>query len=181
MRLFTAILLDEKIRDGLYRAEMDLKEASLRGNFTLRENLHLTLVFIGETDRSGDAAHALDAVSAAPFTLCFQGIGCFSRPGGGLYWAGARKNPELEGIYRMLFNALSERGFQPENRAFKPHLTLGREVTLKDGFDLRTFSESLPVLEMTVKKISLMKSERIGGKLTYTEIHSTALKSGGEA
>lgn len=43
-----------------------LKKAGVRANFTRRDNYHLTLVFLGETDRAEAAAAALDQVDAPP-------------------------------------------------------------------------------------------------------------------
>ncbi|MPN39367.1 hypothetical protein SDC9_186895 [bioreactor metagenome] len=48
-------------------------------------------------------------------------------------------------------------------------------MVFKEGFDRAAFSKSLPQMSMTVNKISLMKSERIEGRLTYTEIYAKSL------
>ena len=175
MRLFVAITLSEEVRDGLLKAIEDLKEASVRGNFTQQQNLHLTLVFIGETDKAKDAMRALDSVCAPPVELAFRGLGSFRRPGGSLFWIGAGSNPALAELYRRCYAEISKAGFTPENRAFKPHLTLGREVVIKDGFDPNKVSADIPTMRMTAEKISLMKSERLGGRLVYTEIYARAL------
>lgn len=48
MRLFIAIQFEEKILDALNDFQDDLKEKGVTGNYTKRENLHITLAFIGE-------------------------------------------------------------------------------------------------------------------------------------
>ena len=48
MRLFIAVQLSEDMRDEICRVQGDLQRMGVRGNYTLRENLHLTLAFIGE-------------------------------------------------------------------------------------------------------------------------------------
>lgn len=175
MRLFVALLLDESVKDSLCQTILELKKASLCGNFTRRDNLHLTLAFIGETDRAKEVMRAMDAVKAGPAVLDFGGIGCFSRPGGGLYFIGAEKNAALSALYRELYDEITKAGFPLESRAFKPHLTLGREVRFRPGFHIGAFSAALAPVRMTAGKISLMKSERIAGRLTYTEIHAKML------
>ena len=45
-----------------------------------------------------------------------------------------------------------------------------RDNPLEEGFDLRAFGRTLPKVSMEIGRVSLMKSERINGKLTYTEI-----------
>lgn len=176
MRLFIAINFEEEIKNRLCEAIGQLRDDSLQGNFTRRENLHLTLVFIGETQRVEDIKHAMDAVRAEPFSLKIGGLGRFKRQGGDIYWMGVEKNYTLTAIYEQLYDELSRAGFRLESRAYKPHLTLGREVVLQDGFDRNAFDKAFPQMTVQVEKISLMKSERIGGKLVYTDIYDRWLK-----
>lgn len=172
MRLFIAVNFTEKIKDQLSAEIIRLKGHAVQGNFTRRENLHLTLVFIGETGRVSEAEHAMDAVVIKPFTLNMGGLGVFRRAGGDICWIGIEKNDILSSVYRQLYAELSKAGFQLERRAYQPHLTLGREVILQEGYECSTLEKMAPKMSMEVKKISLMKSERISGKLTYTEIYS---------
>ena len=60
MRLFVAAALPESWKDALDRAARALADQGVRGNFTRRENYHLTLVFLGETDRLDDVIAAMD-------------------------------------------------------------------------------------------------------------------------
>jgi hypothetical protein len=54
---------------------------------------------------------------------------------------------------------------------FKPHLTLGRRVRVNDNFNISEFKKTLSLPVINVDRISLMKSERIQGRLVYTEIY----------
>lgn len=178
MRLFIAINLNNEIKDYLMSAIGQLKKASAGGNFTHRENLHLTLVFLGELDpgRVPAIKSAMDWASGEPFRLSFSGFGRFRRRGGGdTHWAGVEKNQELIAIQKRLTAELDEAGFALEDREYSPHLTLGREVRLSDpAADI--YGELASVKkEMSVSRISLMKSERIAGKLTYTEVYGSDL------
>ena len=49
MRLFVAILLSEPVKDMLMQTIRQLQPAVLDGRFSHRENLHLTLAFLGES------------------------------------------------------------------------------------------------------------------------------------
>lgn len=171
MRLFIAILFSDEIKDKLCDAIDTLKQTAVRGNFTRRENLHLTLVFIGETNREDEIEKAIDAVNAQPFTLSIGGLGKFRRNGGDIYWAGVKPSNELQSVYRQLYTALTAAGFKLENREYKPHLTLGREVTLPGGFDKNSLNAAVEEMSMSVSAIHLMKSERINGKLVYTSLY----------
>ena len=143
-----------------------LKKSGASGNFTKEENLHLTLAFIGETDRDADAKEALKELDSAPFDIRFGGCGCF----GDILWAGIDRNPALDKLAQQVQSALRERGFQIEKRKFVPHITLVRR------FSAGTLNRpNVPAMQMRVHRVSLMKSERIGGKLVYTEIFGKEL------
>lgn len=176
MRLFIAINFNEEIKNQLCEAIHHLKEYAVQGSFTRCENLHLTLLFIGETARVNEVKQAMETIKAQTFTLHIGGLGKFRRDGGDIYWKGAEKTQELISVYQQLFDALAKIGFHLENREYKPHLTLGREVILQEDFDKNDFEKDTPPMSMQVEKISLMKSERINGKLTYTEIYAKELE-----
>ena len=175
MRLFTAVTLDEEIKDYLSKIIEELTYYSTSGNFTRRENLHLTLNFIGETDRPDAAMKAMkEAILKAnvpPFQLLLGGLGRFKRREGDLYWVGVAKESSLWYLQQEVAKSLREAGFPIEDREFKPHLTLGRKVTVGKNFQIMSIEKSILPKTMEVSRIHLMKSERIQGKLTYTEIY----------
>lgn len=175
MRLFTAINFDDKTKDSLCESIDALKAHGITGNFSRRENLHLTVVFIGETARVSDITAALGGLRAAPFTLGLGGLGAFR---GGLLWCGIKENPVLSGIYASLGAELKRRGFSVEDRPFSPHLTVCREAVVPTGLNIKDLSPLFPPLTQNVGKISLMKSERLNGKLTYTEVFAKTLQNG---
>lgn len=174
MRLFIAINLDDKTRAGVCRVIEGLKPHARKGRFTPAENLHLTLVFIGETDRVSAVQGAMDELQFPAFTVAVGELGRFSRPCGDIYWLGV-EGESLEPLHRQLRDSLVGRGFALERRKYKPHLTLGRELVLPRELDLWGLGPREP-LAMEVKKISLMQSERIRGRMRYTEIYSRPLK-----
>ncbi len=177
MRLFIAINLTSEIKDYLMSAIQELKKEASKGNFTHRENLHLTLVFLGElsADKTGVIKSAMSRIHWEPFRLSLSGFGKFKRNSGDIHWAGVDKSDALLKIQKQLTAELEKAGFALENREYAPHLTLGREVRLTNPSG--NLYESLPAAkqEMTVSRISLMKSERIDGKLVYSEIYGREL------
>jgi len=135
------------------------------GSFTRAGNLHLTLAFIGETDRAQAAAAALDALDFAPFTLFSGEIGTFSGGGKDVVWLGVKKCPELEKLAADTAQALRRSGFAIEKRPFVPHLTLGRGV--------RNWNASLPPPEFSAlaNEVVLMESTRVNGVIKYIPLH----------
>jgi 2'-5' RNA ligase len=175
MRLFIAINFSEKIKDALCETIAELRVASQRGRFTRRDNLHLTLAFIGETDRVDDIIDVMDEACGDSFEskvrITLSGAGAFIRRGGDIHWIGVAHTPELKRLAQRIASGLRDEGFDIEKRKFTPHITIGREVRLHA--DARI---TAPMASMDAKSISLMRSERIHGELVYTELASTPLR-----
>ena len=167
MRLFAAIRFSPEILSGLLCAQETLRRQGASGNFTRFENLHLTLAFIGETeDFAGARAAVREGCSGGPFSLAVSGAGRF----GDLWWAGVEPNPRLSALADGVQDALLRRGFPIERRGFRPHITLVRQLRAP-----REPALFLPRTEMTVTRVSLMRSAREGGRLVYTELYGTDL------
>ncbi len=168
MRAFIAIHFTDNIIRSLTNAQDELKIYDKYANYTRRENLHLTLAFIGETDRINDITEIMHSCSVPQFSITVSGHGKF----GNLIWAGIEKNDQLEAFAYNLQENLRRNGFDIEKRKFKPHITLAREARIPEGASL-----SIPRATMTAKSFSLMKSERIKGKIVYTEVACVPLKN----
>ena len=166
MRLFIAVHFSDEVKNTLLDAIGSLKKQTASANFTREENLHLTLAFIGESTRVRDISDCIDSLDCKKFSLTVGGCGNF----GNLWWVGIEKNPTLSDIAENLQDSLRQKGFSIEKRPFKPHITIAREVAAKGRISL-----SVPKKSMIVERISLMKSERINGKLTYTEIYGRSI------
>ena len=167
MRLFIAINFTNKTRSQLLALCDELRGKSERGRYSLPENLHLTLIFLGDCDAKQTATvkSVIDAANFEPFEITIDCVGRFRRNGGDLWWAGVRENKVLSELHRSLAFALCSNGFILEKRKYSPHITLAREVrTDINPWMIEPFGE-------TVSRIDLMKSERLNGKQTYTSIH----------
>lgn len=124
MRLFVALSLPDEAAQGLLLLEGGVPGARWQG----REQLHLTLRFIGEVDgaRAADIDDALAAIEAPGFTLELHGVGNFGGRDPRELWAGVRSNEALMHLQRKIETALQRIGLAPEPRRFAPHVTLAR-------------------------------------------------------
>ena len=145
MRLFIGVELSNRVRDGAVVIADDLRDQFSRSAPTavLRwvgpENLHITLWFLGEVDDG--RASALHAALAVPlptkaFDLHARGAGMFppSGPPRAL-WIGLTDGAaSLVAVYNELTPRLMNLGFEPERRAYAPHLTIARfkDIARKD-------------------------------------------------
>jgi len=166
LRLFVAINFNHETRDRLVALQNTLCARSKRGNFTLPENLHITLSFLGYSspNQAAAAKTVIDTLRFDPFAVWIESLACFRRDRGDLWWAGVNGNEPLLDLQRRLTDGLASAGFEPEKRKYSPHVTIARQVvTHAPPWPIEPFGE-------TVNKIHLMKSERVDGKSTYTPI-----------
>jgi 2'-5' RNA ligase len=126
-RLFFALWPGEPQRAALAGVQRGLRKH--RGRLAHPEDLHTTLVFLGDikADRRACAEAAADGVRAAPFELTLDRCGSFPRAG--ILWCGASERPQsLLDLLHALNGGLLGCGFKPERRPFIPHVTLARKA-----------------------------------------------------
>ena len=169
MRLFIAVNPAPELALRLDRLTGQLRAASSRGVFVGRENLHLTLVFLGETAQVRDAEKALDNLSCEPFEIEVCGTGRFKRSG--VVWGGVIHSESLMQLQQAVFKNAQNAGFELENRTYHPHITLVREARVKGDYRLPEVRRNW----MAIGRVCLMKSERQDGKLVYTEVKGVKL------
>ena len=124
MRLFTAIKLDDDMREQLISAQDKLRSIGLRGRYNKEDSFHLTLAFIGEYDDPQAVTDALARVRFEPFMLRLSGeVGQFD---GFVVWAGLEMTDELRALGEAVRQELSAAGIPFDQKAFNPHITLLR-------------------------------------------------------
>ncbi len=124
MRLFVGLSIPDSVA-----GELLLMQAGVPGaKWQTREQLHLTLRFIGEVDgRDGDAIDdVLSAISAPGFSLALKGVGEFGGKHPHALWTGVRDPEPVKHLNRKIETALQRIGLEAEERKFTPHVTLAR-------------------------------------------------------
>jgi 2'-5' RNA ligase len=166
VRTFIAIDLETGLKtalEGLIRA---LKTTRADVRWARTTGLHLTLKFLGEIDEEKSAVvkRVVEGVAGrhASFPLRLEGTGAF--PGEHkprVLWAGFAPGPGLLAFQDELERELEREGFPREERAFHPHLTLGR---VKGPGRIREAMLELEkhrgenLGEMTVRRVALFES-----------------------
>ena len=169
MRLFIAIMLSDDMKKAVTGTMHELKKADVRGSYVPAQNLHVTLAFIGETKDASAVKTAMQTLSCKPFRMAFAEMGVFDN----LLWVGIKGNQGLNKLAKYVGTALDEAQIPYDRKKFVPHVTI---ISNMGGPRKKV---SPPKADMTVKKVSLMKSEQKNGKQVYTEIFSVDL--GGKA
>ena len=187
MRLFIAVNLPKKERDGIHHAAHTLREQGLPVRWIDPDEYHLTLKFLGEvrTDRVDQIGAILGRVAAGSpsFSANLTGFGAFPtvrRPC--VLWMGIEPTPALRCLKQDVEWALSSVGFERETRAFHPHLTLGR-VEREDGAGaFRGLDKLIAELTYThlipVASLELMRSQTSRRGAAYTVLSSYPLGGG---
>ena len=138
----------------------EMKKAGVKGNYAPKQNLHLTLAFIGETDDVSAVKAALKNVAFKPFRIALSETGNF----GDILYVGVKGNQGLSGAAKSVRSAFTSAGIPFDTKKFTPHVTIIR----KAAGPYQTVK--VPAGDMMVKTISLMKSEEKNGKRVYTPI-----------
>ena len=132
MRAFLGIGLPAGVREAIVSATANVRGHHAPVAWTAPENLHITLIFLGEIlpERVPLAERSMRNVASGigPFSLTAEGGGTF--PGTRnprVLWVGLLEPLELvKQLQQNMENALSGAGFPREDRPFHPHITVGR-------------------------------------------------------
>lgn len=130
IRAFLAIALNPQVLAGIDRATDSLRERIPSIRWVPKENLHLTIKFLGNIEEA-----QVTAIAAAlrprlspfsHFTINAKGLGVFPERGRPkILWVGL-VGKELTEVAANVESCLLPLGFAPEQRSFTPHLTIGR-------------------------------------------------------
>jgi 2'-5' RNA ligase len=131
VRTFLGIELPKQVRENIDSIIQEEKRKSLPVKWVARENLHVTLKFLGEI-HEGQQDTILPIIRSVcakhkPFEMNIQGIGCFPNSRNPrVLWIGVSTGADmLTGLAMDLEQNLSTLGFKKEKR-FHPHVTIGR-------------------------------------------------------
>lgn len=131
VRLFTGIVIPDAVRSAISGYVAQLSELVEGVKWVPEENLHVTLKFLGsfELDKVPIIEAAMrKAESLLPMALLIGGAGAFPSAGSArVIWVGVTDVDGKAGkVYRIIENAAQKCGVKREQRAYRPHITIGR-------------------------------------------------------
>lgn len=184
-RIFIAINLPEKIKNRLARYETKWLELPVQ--WTKKDNLHITLQFLGYVS-DNDVMEIYNIVKQVSlrqksFIVNLNSIayGPKGKNPPRMIWAVGETSPEFTALKNDLEKSLIQSPNLPENtQAFSPHITLGRIRTwdfrkiepeerpkIKEEIALSFEAESIEIMESVLKRKGP----------SYTILESCQLKS----
>lgn len=145
-RTFIAIKIHpgKELLAMMHEMQRALKGESIK--WSSEDNFHLTLAFIGDTQESqlGKIRSALSdyCSGTGDFEFDIKGTGVFrSMKDPKVIWAGIEINDKLGLLHSKVIESLALAGIEIEERAYRPHLTLGRIRSIKDKSILADLTE----------------------------------------
>ncbi|MCF0194794.1 MAG: RNA 2',3'-cyclic phosphodiesterase [Bacteroidaceae bacterium] len=162
-RIFTAIRFDDGFKSGLVALQDALRKRGVCGDFCPYGNLHMTLSFNCENlHLLPEIRQAVSEVEFEPFMVTLDHLGTFA-PKNCVIWAGIKEREAVTAIASRLRERLDAYGVPYSTLPFYPHISLvKRPSTIVTDIHI-------PPATARVEQIHVMRSERIGGELVYSE------------
>lgn len=131
IRSFIAIELPDNVRRLLEKLILELRKSEAAVGWVRPERVHLTLKFLGNVgpDIIEQIKPVLAEIAsrASSFRLDVAGCGAFPTiKAPRVIWAGLSDSEPLIRLQKEVEAGMIPFGFEPENRPFRPHLTIGR-------------------------------------------------------
>ncbi len=130
--LFFALWPDQTVRTGLVHLQHGLSGHD--GRWHHPDDLHMTLVFLGKVapERLECVHRVAGKIAAQPFSIELNRLGYWKRPR--ILWCSPDHTPHpLIRLVHELQLGLSGCGFRPEQRDYRPHVTLARKAGRVDA------------------------------------------------
>ena len=181
MRVFISIELPEQIRKEISKEFEKLENSGfVAGNFVNKNNIHLTLKFLGNIseEQVEKIKKKLSDISFPKFEVKIGDIGFFpSEQYVRIIWVGLLAD-ELKKLKEIIDKNLLEIGINSDGREFSSHITVARikKINNKDNFLKKIKELKLKKMSFTVEKVALMKSELTRDGPNYKTLGELNLK-----
>ncbi|AGB05142.1 2'-5' RNA ligase [Aciduliprofundum sp. MAR08-339] len=161
-----------------FTKEMESLQNSIDGRVKLveRENVHITLKFLGEIDEKTFemVRQIVEDCKVGSFKITLRGVGFFPNERYvRVVWIGVDNYEPIERMARCIDEKLRKIGFQRE-KSYVPHLTVARakgRITIRN---LEKF-KNMRFAEMEVKEIKIKKSTLTPNGPVYEDLATIQL------
>lgn len=127
MRLFVGIDIEPAIRERITKFVEGIRNFAPDVRWVNPESFHVTLKFLGETNKTEEIKSAFAQLASSPVTISFRETGYFpSQKQARVFWVGMEADANLATLHRAVDAATQALGFEGEKGPYRPHLTLAR-------------------------------------------------------
>lgn len=186
IRTFIALEISEAIKEEIIRIQDEInKTNAISGKWVLKDNLHLTLKFLGDTplDKVERVKEAIkDCFKEDKSINCdIAGVGVFPNDRfARVIWVRIKKGEiEIISLAKKLEKILSKLGFKKEKKDFKTHITICRPKQILDRnqfqLTLEKINRNFQPKEFVVNKIIFFESTLTPQGPNYATLSSISL------
>lgn len=181
IRSFLAIEIPAILYPPMEELQRKLKETQADVKWVAPQNIHLTLKFFGaiSSEKLAQASQIILPIVAhcQPFSITISGLGSFPSPNRPrVIWLGINKgNREIALLQKEIEEKLLAGGFPAEERAFTPHLTMGRVRSGRNLSELQRClvgNQNWEVGTFETQEIVLFKSDLKPTGAVYTRLRT---------
>jgi len=185
VRAFIACDIPDLFLEKISSVQDRLKGLDMDVTWTKVGGIHITLKFLGDIEEGyiDKVAAVIEEISKgqAPFEISIKGSGAFPNlKNPRVVWIGVEDEVNvLSKLQQGLDDRLKGLGFEPEDREFRPHLTLGRVKGPRGKERLSAAVSELKGIEIgsfTVDRVILYKSELKPTGAVYTKLKEVILQ-----
>jgi len=179
LRTFIAIEIPQNIKEKIYEAFEKEREKEKGIKWVEKENLHITLKFLGEIDEGKvkEIEKILDEIPLKfkSFEAKLEEMGGFpdfKNPR--VLWIGVSPKEKIKEIFEFIEERIEKEkmDIEKEGREFHPHITIARiKGKGKFSFERKKFLENFKI-----NKIALFKSDLMPEGPIYTLLKEVKLK-----
>ena len=166
MRLFFALCFDEEMEKSILQVQNQLRQAGVRGRYTNKENLHLTLSFIGEYPNPKKVLQVAQSIKHHGFSCQSLYLQSFRE----MILLRMRVDKSLYEYVDLLREGLEEQKIPFDPKDFKPHITLIRQAFDYNSDMIRKIR--IEKTETLIEQVSLMSSTFEKQGVRYAEVGS---------
>lgn len=169
MRLFIAIDLEE-LKDHFKELQNQIPKEFAKLNPV--SSFHLTLRFLGDTDKAPEIEEELEKITFKPFKLHLDKIGVFPDESYiRVVWIGLKGDNSLGKLQKDIEAALEKFHFKKDFE-FQAHITLARIkfISNRQGFIEKIKKIKIEPKEITINKFKLIESTLTRNGPVYEDI-----------
>lgn len=180
-KLFIALPVEQKVIDNVFNTILKEKNSGLI-RWEKKENIHITLKFIGDTNEiiTDEIIKVLDkiAISYSSFNLTTEKFGAFYRnKKPAILWLGFYENNTLNKLQNDIENNLELIGIKKEERKFHSHVTLLRVKNERDEEVTKNIlTKKIEEIEYKINEFYLIKSILTPQGSIYKKLKTFKLK-----
>ncbi len=172
MRLFYGFPISEDARDALRKELEQLRKSGTDMKLVEPENLHITLLFLGDVDEKDVDGYkkALDSMPKGAFHIQLSEIGAFPhKDSAKVVWAGIEPEENIINIHGVICSQLGS-----EETGYKPHITLARLKGKADEVVKKALGKQLST-PLKVDRVQLLESTLTPKGPKYRVVHEIRL------